>query len=420
MPVKMQKILPFHRIMEEITPGARLLLHAGPAESVLLCDALRADPDRLRGSTVAGLFIPGVNGFDYASLTPATRVETLFVPPAFRGSFEAGRLDLLPMHYSRYPAYLERRPADLAILHLPPPRDGVFSCGIGADIADGVRRFARRVAVLVNPQIPYTHGASALRADEADAVFDAEGPLAPHLSPAGDDVTDRLAAHVAALIGNGDTVQFGIGRVQTSILRTLRHHRNLRIHSGMIVDETAALAGSGALVPSGGGGAPVVTGMAIGSEPVRELAASALVSFHGIGVTHDLRRIAAIERFTAINSAVEVDLLGQVNCEHAGGRQISGVGGAGDFMRAALVSPGGRSIVAMPSQRRGRSCIVPRLEAGSVSIGRASIDWLVTEYGAACLGDLSLDARAEAAIGIAAPEHRATLAGGWRALRARI
>ncbi len=416
----MQQLLPFEQIKAEFAPGARLLLHAGPAESLMLCELLRADPDCLRGSTLAGLFIPGVNVFDYASLTPTTRVETLFVSPAFRGSFEAGRLDLLPMHYSRYPGFLERHPADLAILHLPPPRNGVFSCGIGADIADGVRRFARRVAVLVNPQIPYTHGACALRVDEADAVFDADGPLARHPHQTGDDITARLAAHVAALIEDGDTVQSGIGRVQTSILGALRHHRNLRVHSGMIIDETAILAESGALAPPGSGGAPVVTGMAIGSEPVRELAASPLAAFHGIGVTHGLRRIANMECFTAINSAVEVDLLGQVNCEHAAGRQISGVGGAADFMRAALLSPGGRSIVAMPSERRGKSCIVPRLEPGHVSIGRANIDWLVTEHGAARLGDLSLDARAEAAIGVAAPRHRAMLADAWQSLRTRI
>ena len=131
-------------------------------------------------------------------------------------------------------------------------------------------------------------------------------------------------------------------------------------------------------------------------------------------------RIANMECFTAINSAVEVDLLGQVNCEHAAGRQISGVGGAADFMRAALLSPSGRSIVAMPSERRGKSCIVPRLEPGYVSIGRANIDWLVTEHGAARLGDLSLDARAEAAIGVAAPRHRAMLADAWQSLRTRM
>src|SRR5262245_49450463 len=119
----MRKALPLSKITGIIPPGARLLLHAGPAESVALRDVLRADTDCLRGSTIAGLFIPGVNTFDYADLTPTTRIETLFVSPALRRSFEAGRVDLLPMHYSHYPAFLASRPADLAILHLPPARN---------------------------------------------------------------------------------------------------------------------------------------------------------------------------------------------------------------------------------------------------------------------------------------------------------
>ncbi len=141
-----------------------------------------------------------------------TRVETLFVTPEQRSTFRDGRTALLPMHYSAFPDYLERHPADLAILHVPPPRNGVFSCGLAADIAEDVRRIARRVAVLVNPQMPFTHGAQVLPADAADFWIDADGPLLDSTTDRGTDAaSEAIAAHVAGLVRDGDALQFGIG-----------------------------------------------------------------------------------------------------------------------------------------------------------------------------------------------------------------
>ena len=152
----------------------RILLHAGPVECAALREALCADPERAQGVTFTGLFLPGVNTFDYGGLTDTTRVEGTFVPPSSRTMFAAGRLDFLPLHYSAFIAHLARHPADLAILHLPPAEAGRFSCGLGADVADGVRRLARQVAVIVNPSIPRTEGATALAAEEAAWVCEVE------------------------------------------------------------------------------------------------------------------------------------------------------------------------------------------------------------------------------------------------------
>lgn len=406
-----------HKLTDLLTPGLRVLLHAGPAESPDFRAALLADPERASGVTFAGLFIPGLNTFDYASLTPTTRLETLFVSPAMRGSFDAGRLDHLPINYAAYPSFLARHPVDLAILHLPPARNGQFSCGIGADIAEGIQRFARKTVVLANPNIPHTPGGIALAASEAAAVYEVDGALASFPSDAPDPLTTILARHVAGLVRDGDTLQIGIGKVQAAVLRALSHHRNLSIFSGMLIDEVALLAKSGALHTAGTGRPDMTAGIAVGSPPLLDLAASGRVAFHGIDITHNPLRLAGIEHFVSINSALEVDLFGQVNAEMLRGRQISGVGGGGDYMRAARLSSHGRSIIALPSQARGKSRIVPRLESSPISFARTDIDYLVTEQGVAHLRDLSVDARAEAIMGLAAPDHLRSLQDKWRIVR---
>src|SRR5262249_32879334 len=156
-------------------------------------------------------------------------------------------------------------------------------------------------------------------------------------------------------------------------------HRGLRIHTGMIADEIAGLADAGAidLSPHGGPSPPILTGMAIGTEIVHGLAGHRAVEFHGAEVTHSPSRIAAISDFAAINSAVEVDLLGQVNGEYVQERQISGIGGSGDFARAARFCPRGRSIVALPSTAKGKSRIVPLLGRGAATQPRSDADIVV-------------------------------------------
>lgn len=400
--------------------GGRMVWHAGQSECQPLRDAFIAEPEAAEGMTFAGLFIPGINTTDFSSLAAGARIESVFAGPAHRKAFASGRMDFLPMHYSNYPDYLERNPADLAILHLPPARDGIFSCGPTADIAENIRRSAKKVLVVVNPRLPFTHGAAALQVQEADAVFELESELPEFLSDPDDAITAAIAGHVANLVRDGDTVQIGIGRVAASILRRLKNHRNLRIHSGMIIDEIAELAQAGALAAGSLSKPSVIAGIAIGTRTLMEFIRSQTVAFHGNRITHNLLQIAAQPHFTAINSAIAIDLFGQINCETVDGQQISGLGGGGDFLRAARLAPGGRAIIALPSQARGQSRIVPQLDAGATSMARADADIVVTDYGVAELRDATLDQRAKKLIGIAAPPHRDALAEAWRALRSRM
>lgn len=390
-------------------------------EPLSLCDALRDDPERMRGVTVLGCFVPGMNEFDYAGLDPGGRVTTFMLPRAMRRSFAAGRVDLVPRSYTGAAAYLGRARCDVAIAHVAVPgADGLCSYGIASDFTPLVwPRAAFRIA-LVNPAMPAMARGPRLRLADADLVIEAEAPLttAPPARPE-EGAADRIARAVAGLIPDGAHVQTGIGGAPGAIWRHLTLHRGLVLRSGMVNDWLRDLADAGALTGDSGHTA----GIAYGSDELyRWLAETDLVRFASTPETHGIGALAGIERLHAVNSALEVDLFGQVNVEWTGGQLASGVGGAIDFARAAIASPGGRSIVALPATAKGGaiSRIVARLSAPSIGIARTDIDTVVTEHGVAAIRELPLDARAEALIAIAAPTFRDDLAEAWRALRARF
>jgi acyl-CoA hydrolase len=401
-------------LIDRLRPGARIFVHAGPSESLAFRTALQADPERAAGVTFVGVFITGVNDFDYAGLHPQARLASSFAPPRMRASVEAGRLDFTPLHYSELGPWIRAQRFDLAVLHCPPDRDGVFSFGLNADVAAAAASVARETAVIVNPRLPWTRCRAPLPASGVALRIDGDGPLLSIPADRGDAASETIAGHVAAFVRDGDTIQTGIGRIPGAVLRKLATRRALKLYGGMLSDEVVDLAAGGALAPS-----PIITGQAIGSPVLHEFVRGADAVFCPTDETHDARRLMAIDDFVAINSAVEVDLFGQVNGEMLGGRQISGVGGSGDFARAARRAKGGRSIIALPASARGASRIVPRI-LGPVSQSRNDADIVITEHGVAEIRHAGLDARAERLIAIAAPEHRAALGDAWRDLRAKL
>ena len=233
---------------------------------------------------------------------------------------------------------------------------------------------------------------------------------APALMPAIiDDAAQEIGRLVARLIRDGDCLQTGIGAIPAAILNQLTDKNDLGMHGGLIDDggmrliQQGTLNGARKAIDTG----RHITGMALGSDDLMQwLASEHNVVFRGANHTHEVSVIRQLEGFVSVNSAVEVDLFGQVNAEMAGGRQISGTGGSVDFMRAAKASKGGRSIVAMNATARGGSVsrIVPKVEI--VTALRTDVDTVVTEYGVAQIKDLPNAARAEAMIEIAAPQFR--------------
>ena len=401
----------------------RVFVHAGPSECMTFVEALKADPERARGVEFVGVFIPGLNATDYSALAPNARIASTFVSPPFADAFSSGRLRYLPRAYSGFAGTLARMKIDLAVLRVSPPGpDGRMSFGLNQDYAPIAARAAQRVLAFVDQSMPHIAGEPGLRAEDCDAIVEIDEPLRPFPAATASGALEKVGINAAQLIRDGDTIQIGIGKVQSAVLANLFDRKHLGLHSGMIDDAIAALMDKGVLDNSAksadrGVG---VTGMAIGTQATWACAQRPDMRFRSANYTHSASVIAAQDNFVAINSAIEVDLLGQCNAEMLGGRQISGAGGFHDFQRGAAGSNGGRAIVALPSSAGGASRIVARLPAGVATGPRNDADYIVTEYGMAALRDLDLDRRAEALIMVAAPQFRSELTDAWKDLRAKF
>ena len=411
-----------------LRPGARVYWPGCAGSSPLFEQWLRAAPELAAGVWFCGMWIPGVNRFDPTALHPEARASSFFMSRDWQAGWQRGAIDLLPMHYTQAVRWLAT-PArfDVLMLHVAPPDEhGLCSLSLAADFTPAVLAAADAgVAVLahVNPALPRTRG-PAVHISRITAWVEApHTPLTLPLEPA-DPALAAVARQVAEQVRDGDTLQLGLGRMQGAVLSALQAHRGLRLHSGMVSDGLLGLIGSGALAALDASLPPVCTGVALGSAALYSAVANpALVQFAAVDHTHAQATLAAIPRLMAVNSAIEIDLLGQANCEVLGGRQVSGVGGLVDFMRGARASSGGRALLAGTANVGGRgpdstrSRIVALLPAGPVGVARSDADSVVTEHGCADLRGLGVDARAQALIAVAAPEHRPALQAAWHTLR---
>ena len=413
-------------LLREIRDAAdgtpRIYIPGGPAEPTFLADTIRAEPDLADGATFAGIWLPGVNWTDWAGLHPNARAECTFLYAEHRASFEAGRFSLRPLHYSATYDWLTATPLDAAFIPVSAPdSDGRVSLSLGTDMSPAImpREEVRRIAV-VRPDMPAPVNAPRLPLAMFDGILTDETPLIMLADPPMSKEAIAIAGHVATLLDDGYTVQSGIGSVQQIAMTATAHHRNIRVHSGMVSDALLAPLKSGAINPEPGS---VLTGTAIGTHELYEAADNdPRFDFQPVTVTHSVPVIAAIRRFAAINGGVEVDLFGQVNSEWVNGRQVASTGGLGNFVQGANLSGNGRSIVALPATARGGkvSRIVTQLASPTVTLARAEAAYVVTEYGIADLTMTDIDQRAERLIAIAAPEFRDQLANDWTKLRASL
>lgn len=409
----------FERLRAQLPDKARVYVAGCSGEPGVLHAALQEAPELAAGLTFLGIWIPGINRLDWAGLHRDARAETIFLSPDLRASFAVGRTRLLPLCYTQAAHWLAETELHGAVgMFAAPDSRGLASLSVSADFTGIVMARGDVVRLgLINAQMPKVQDGHAARMGRLDETVEVDAPLvttAPAiLSPA----FEALAGHIAGLIGDGDALQFGLGNVQQAVLGALGGHKRLRIHSGMITDPVIGLIEAGAVESERGA---VTTGVAIGSEALYARAAGdPHFAFRPVPETHALPRLAAIDRFTAINSVIEVDLFGQANAEFINGRQVSGAGGLVDFLRGAAAAPGGRGILALTSTARAGkvSRIVPRLAPDATTIARADVQFVVTEHGIADLRLADIDARAEALITIAHPDFRASLAHEWDMMR---
>ncbi len=407
------------RLVDALQPGQRVFVSTLSTESALLHDELRADPERARGVTFCGVQFPGIDRIDYLALHREARQESFFMSPGVRAGLAQGRAELLSLDYPGIVRHLrEGPPLDLAIAQLTPPdADGYCSPGLAADFMPLVWPRAQRRIAHLNPRLTRTRGSFRVHVSELDVAIEADAPLLPFTDPAVDHLATRIGAHVAPLVRDGDTLQFGIGAVPAALAGVLTRHRRLRFHGGMLPSALQTLWEAGAMDRD----AQVTAGVVLGDSALHDFVSRLEpLWLTDAAHTHDVTALAAIPRLVAINTAIEVDLFGQVNSERAGGTIQAGAGGLPAFAQGALLSAGGRLLICLPATaHRGElSRIVPALDGRSLcTLPRYLADAVVTEHGVAQLRGLSLDARAQALIGIAAPEHRAALSASWDEIR---
>ena len=411
------------RLPDLLRPGMTVFVAGASGEPTPLLQALAQAPAASAGVHYVGCRIPGLNVVDPASFHPDARLTSFFVYGEIARSHAAGRVRFLPLHYSGIWQYLSTLAVDLALIQASLP-DERGQCGLGVSVhfVPAVLERARVVVAEVNAAMPRPPRSYGIPYQRLDYVVTTERPLLA--LPGGEQAADtrRIGAHVASLIADGDTIQIGIGKVPAAVLTALRDHRDLGLHGGMLADQVADLHAAGVMTGArkSHDRGLMVCAAAVGTAKVYDWAGTCPeLEFAPVSYTHDVRVMARIDNFVAINSVLSVDLSGQANAEMLGGRQVSGSGGLLDFVRGARLSRGGRSILALPATAAGgkASRIVPRLgESDVVSCPRADADIVVTEHGIAHLRDKSIDERAEALIAIADPDFRDQLASDWHAL----
>lgn len=406
-------------IPDLLRPGMRVFVQGSTGLPSALLRILNDAADRLGGLEFVSPLLPGVNAPELSAGTAPSPFTTFFDYPMLRQSWQAGPIAYVPSHYSEIAALLRAGgQIDIALVHVAGRgADGRYSLGVSADFVPDILPLCRTVIAQVNQAMPSVMDGPSLASGQIDYIVEVDDPL-PQIEVAqADDVTGRIAEHAAALIRDGDTIQFGVGKIPQAVVATLRDKRDLGLHNGLTTAVVRPLIESGVMNGNrkSRDSNRHVTGALCGdADFYRWFAGRDDVALRPVSYTHAHAVLSEIDNLAAINSALEVDLYGQANAEMAGTRQISGSGGLVDFVRGARASRGGRALICLPATSGGgkRSNIVPRL-GGVSTVARTDIDIVVTEYGAAHLRHLPVDARAEALVAIAAPEFREGLANSW-------
>jgi len=402
-----------------VNSGDRLYFHAGAATPHVLIDGLVELRPGLRDVEIVHLHTDGPAPYTDPSMEGRFRHNALFIGPNTRQAVQEGRADYTPVFLSEIPSLFEpggSLPLDVAFIHVTPPDSaGNCSLGVSVDCALAAAKHARIVVAQVNPRMPRTFGHT-IHSSVIDLAVevDNELPEAAHDLP-GPEAAE-VGRHVAALIGHGSTLQMGIGAIPNAVLHELAGHRDLGVHTEMFTDGLLPLLRSGVV-----NGARktlhtgrVVTAFAVGSRELYDFVdANPAIEFHPVDHTNNVDVIAAHDRMVAINSALSVDLTGQVAADSIGPRFYSGIGGQVDFIRGAARSRGGVPIIALPSTAKDGqlSRICPELLPGSgVVTTRGDVHWVVTEYGARNLHGRTIRERAAMLIEIAHPNFREDLA----------
>lgn len=401
-----------------IQSGNRVFLHGSAATPVALIEALQARHAELENVELVSITNLGKIDFNKPEYRKSFFFNSLFVSANTRAVANSHGGDYVPIFLSEIPQLFKKSilPIDVALVQVSPPDDhGYCSLGTSVDIARSAVDTAKIVIAQVNPKMPRTHGDGFLHVSRLHKIVWQETDLPEvNYSQRVTETTEKIGRFVASLIDDGACLQMGIGVIPDQVLKNLNGHKNLGLHTEMMSDgvipllEKGVINNSRKIINTGRS----VTGFIVGTRKLYDFVHdNPSVRVMDIGYVNDAGNIRRNPLATAINSAIEIDLTGQVCADSIGTYQYSGIGGQMDFMRGASLSENGKPIIAMPSvTAKGISRIVPYLKQGAgVVTTRGHVHWVVTEYGIVDLFGKNLKQRARALINIAHPDHREEL-----------
>lgn len=412
------KIATAEQAVRLISPRKRILIGSGAAEPGGLVEAMVAHGTHLEGNEIVHLMTLGSAPYVQPGLEGRFRHTAFFIGANVRPAVQEGRADFMPVFLSEIPQLIAsgRVHIDVALIQVSPPdRHGFVSLGVSVDIVRAAVDTADLVLAEVNSHMPRTLGDSFLHVDRIAQLVPVDAPL-PELAPqALDDASREIGRNVASLVPDGATLQLGIGRIPDATLAALGDRRDLGVHTEMLSDGVMRLVEAGVIncrrktfLPG-----KIVTSFVMGTRRLYDwVHDNPQIEMRPSGFTNDPFHVARNDQMVAINSALAIDLTGQVAADTVRGRFFSGIGGQVDFIRGAARSRGGRPVIALPATAKGGavSRIQATFEEGTgVVTSRGDIHYVVTEYGVADLWGKTIRQRAEALIGIAHPDFRAAL-----------
>jgi acyl-CoA hydrolase len=419
------QIVSSEEAIASIQDGATIFIHGGAATPSALLVALAARAPQLSGITTVGLHLDGPCPHLDPALAGHVRHRALFIGPNARDAVNEGRADYVPIFLSDIPLLFSRGilPLDAVFINVSPPDShGYCSLGTSIDATLAAVRNAKLVIAQINPGMPRTLGDSFVHVDQIDLAVDVDQPPHEHPVEVIGDVERQIGAHVAELVPDRATLQLGIGAIPAAVGAALREKRDLGIHTELFNDTVVDLVESGAVTGAAKevNRGKIVSAFVMGTQRLyRFIDNNPMVEMRPVDYTNDTAVIRRFRRMVAVNSAIEVDLSGQVVADSIGRRLYSGVGGQMDFIRGAALAEEGRAIIALPSTAAAgtASRIVASLREGAgVVTTRAHVRTVVTEWGVAELFGRSMAERARALIAIAHPDFREELRQAARVL----
>ncbi len=404
--------------VQVIKSGHRVFVHGSAATPLHLVRALLNRHASLEDVELVSITTLGDLDLMREEYRNSFFMNSLFVSANMREVVNKGRGDYVPVFLGQIPQLFKKKilPIDVALIQVSPPdKHGFCTLGTSVDIARSAVDTAAYVIAQVNPLMPRTHGNGIVHVNKIDVLVDQTQELPEvNYSTNTDDAGSRIGEHVASLIPDGATLQLGIGNIPDQVLKNLRGHKNLGLHTEMFSDGVVPLIEKGIIDNSKKKLNPgrSVTSFLIGTRSLYDFVDdNPSIVVMDIGYVNDPGVIRQNPAVTAVNSAIEIDLTGQICADSIGTYQYSGIGGQMDFMQGASMSENGMPIIAMPSTtRKGISRITPFLKEGAgVVTTRGHVHWVVTEYGIADLFGKNMQQRAQLLIGLAHPDHREML-----------